>query len=79
LLALSLFRIRHVPRGGERQFLHRLGIGGIPFAMPLLYQFGSGSTPIQSGLLMMPQAIAAMSLKMTMPRDSGPIVATAPY
>jgi MFS family permease len=27
-----------------------------------------GFTPIQSGLLIMPQAIAAMSLKMTMPR-----------
>ncbi len=26
-----------------------------------------GFTPIQSGLLIMPQAIAAMSLKMTMP------------
>jgi MFS family permease len=28
---------------------------------------GLGFTPIQSGLLMMPQALAAMSLKMTMP------------
>ena len=45
-----------------------MGIGGIPFLLPLLYQVGLGFTPIQSGLLMMPQAIAAMSLKMTMPR-----------
>jgi fucose permease len=44
-----------------------LGIGGIPFLFPLLYQVGLGFTPIQSGLLMMPQAVAAMSLKMTMP------------
>jgi MFS family permease len=49
-------------------FLTRLGIGGIPFLFPLLYQVGLGFTPIQSGLLMMPQAIAAMSLKVTMPR-----------
>ena len=49
-------------------FFTRLGIGGIPFLFPLLYQVGLGFTPIQSGLLMMPQAIAAMSLKMTMPR-----------
>ncbi len=49
-------------------FFTRLGIGGIPFILPLLYQVGLGFTPIQSGLLMMPQAIAAMSLKMTMPR-----------
>jgi MFS family permease len=49
-------------------FFTRLGIGGIPFILPLLYQVGLGFTPIQSGLLMMPQAIAAMSLKPTMPR-----------
>jgi MFS family permease len=48
-------------------FFTRLGIGGIPFILPLLYQVGLGFTPIQSGLLMTPQAIAAMSLKMTMP------------
>jgi MFS family permease len=46
----------------------RLGIGGIPFLFPLLYQVGLGFTPIQSGLLMIPQAIAAMSLKPAMPR-----------
>ena len=39
----------------------------MPFLFPLLYQVGLGYTPIQSGLLMMPQAIAAMSLKTTMP------------
>ncbi len=48
-------------------FFTRLGMGGIPFILPLLYQVGLGFTPIQSGLLIMPQAIAAMSLKMTMP------------
>jgi MFS family permease len=52
----------------DGSFLTRLGIGGIPFLFPLLYQVGLGFTPIQYGLLMMPQAIAAMSLKMTMPR-----------
>jgi MFS family permease len=45
----------------------RLGIGGIPFLLPLLYQVGLGFTPIQSGLLIMPQAVAAMTLKLTMP------------
>jgi len=45
----------------------RLGIGGIPFLLPLLYQVGLGFSPIQSGLLIMPQAFAAMSLKLTMP------------
>ena len=35
--------------------------------LPLLYQVGLGFSPIQSGLLIMPQAFAAMSLKLTMP------------
>src|SRR5271165_5022556 len=68
LLRLSLFRIRTFRAAVSGGFFTRLGIGGIPFILPLLYQVGLGYTPIQSGLLMMPQAIAAMSLKMTMPR-----------
>ena len=68
LLALDLFRIRTFRAAVNGSFFTRLGIGGIPFIMPLLYQVGLGFTPIQSGLFMMPQAIAAMSLKMTMPR-----------
>jgi hypothetical protein len=68
LLRLALFRIRTFRSSVNGSFITRLGIGGIPFLFPLLYQVGLGFTPIQSGLLMMPQAIAAMSLKMTMPK-----------
>jgi MFS family permease len=68
MLRLTLFRIRTFRAAVSGSFVTRLGIGGIPFLFPLLYQVGLGFTPIQSGLLMMPQAIAAMSLKMTMPR-----------
>jgi EmrB/QacA subfamily drug resistance transporter len=68
LLQLTLFRIRTFRAAVSGSFFTRLGIGGIPFLFPLLYQVGLGFTPVQSGLLMMPQAIAAMSLKMTMPR-----------
>ena len=68
LLPLTLFRIRTFRAAVSGSFFTRLGIGGIPFLFPLLYQVGLGFTPIQSGLLMMPQAIAAMSLKLTMPR-----------
>jgi EmrB/QacA subfamily drug resistance transporter len=67
LLRLSLFRIRTFRAAVSGSFFTRLGIGGIPFLFPLLYQVGLGLTPIQSGMLMMPQAIAAMSLKMSMP------------
>ena len=67
LLRLALFRIRTFRASVSGSFFTRLGIGGIPFLFPLLYQVGLGFTPIQSGLLMIPQALAAMSLKLTMP------------
>jgi EmrB/QacA subfamily drug resistance transporter len=68
LLRLALFRIRTFRAAVSGSYLTRLGIGGIPFLFPLLYQVGLGFTPIQSGLMMMPQAIASMSLKVLMPR-----------
>ena len=67
LLNMSLFRIRTFRSAVLGSFWTRLGIGGIPFLFPLLYQVGLGFTPVQSGLLMMPQAFAAMSLKLTTP------------
>jgi EmrB/QacA subfamily drug resistance transporter len=68
LLRLNLFRIRTFRASVSGSFFTRLGIGGMPFLFPLLYQVGLGYTPIQSGLLLMPQAIAAISLKLTMPK-----------
>jgi EmrB/QacA subfamily drug resistance transporter len=67
LLRLSLLRIRSFRVAVTGNLFTRLGIGGIPFLLPLLYQIGLGYSPIQSGLLIMPQAFAAMSLKLTMP------------
>jgi len=68
LLQLGLFHVRTFRAAVSGSFFTRISIGGIPFLFPLLYQVGLGYTPVQSGLLMMPQAFAAMSLKMTMPR-----------
>jgi EmrB/QacA subfamily drug resistance transporter len=68
VLRLALFRIRTFRVAAIGSFATRLGIGGIPFLFPLLYQVGLGFTPIQSGLLLIPQAIASMSLKPAMPR-----------
>jgi len=68
LLQLSLFSIRTFRASVSGNFFTRLGIGGVPFLLPLLYQVGLGFSPIQSGLLIMPQAIAAMSMKVIMPR-----------
>src|ERR1700761_5203004 len=68
LLELDLFRIRTFRASVTGGLFTRLGIGGVPFLLPLLYQVGLGFTPIQSGLLIMPQALAAMSMKAFMPR-----------
>jgi EmrB/QacA subfamily drug resistance transporter len=67
LLRVALFHVRTFRSAVVGGFVTRIGVGGIPFLFPLLYQVGFGLTPIQSGLLMMPQAAAAMSLKLTMP------------
>jgi EmrB/QacA subfamily drug resistance transporter len=67
LLALRLLAIRTFRAAVSGNLFTRLGIGGIPFLLPLLYQVGLGFSPIESGLLIMPQAFAAMSLKLTMP------------
>ena len=72
LLQLKLFGIRTFRAAVGGSFFTRLGIGGVPFLLPLLYQVGLGFTPIESGLLVMPQAIAAMSMKTIMPRTSAP-------
>src|SRR5580698_3030673 len=68
LLKLKLFSIRTFRAAVSGSFFTRLGLGGVPFLLPLLYQVGLGFTPIQSGLLVMPQAIASMSMKAMMPR-----------
>lgn len=68
LLQMSLFRLRTFRAAVSGSFFTRLGIGGVPFLLPLLYQVGLGFTPIQSGLLIMPQAIAAMSTKFLLPK-----------
>jgi EmrB/QacA subfamily drug resistance transporter len=67
LLRLGLFRIRTLRVAVVGSFVTRLGVGGMPFLLPMLYQVGLGYSPIESGLLILPQSIAAISLKMTMP------------
>src|SRR5580704_9830184 len=63
LLRLSLFKVRTFRVSVVGGFVTRLGIGGMPFLLPLLYQLGLGMPPWESGLLMMPSAAAAMGMK----------------
>jgi EmrB/QacA subfamily drug resistance transporter len=67
LLQLALFRIRTFRVSVSGSFVTRLGVGGVPFLLPLLYQVGLSYTPVQAALLIVPQPLAAMSLKMTVP------------
>jgi len=63
LLRLQLLRVRTFRVSVLGGFVTRLGIGSIPFLLPLLYQLGLGLPAWQSGLLMMPAAVAAMGMK----------------
>ncbi len=68
LLQLALFKVRTFRVSVIGGFFTRLGIGGLPFLLPLLYQLGLGLPAWQSGLLMMPAAAAAMGMKLVAPR-----------
>jgi len=63
LLRMALFKVRTFRVSVAGGFMTRLGVGGLPFLLPLLYQLGMGLPAWQSGLLMMPSAAAAMVMK----------------
>jgi EmrB/QacA subfamily drug resistance transporter len=67
LLRLGLFRIRTFRISVLGGFVTRLGFGGMPFLLALLYQVGMGLPAWQSGLLMMPTAAAAIAMKLIVP------------
>jgi EmrB/QacA subfamily drug resistance transporter len=63
LLRLQVFKARTFRISVLGGFVTRLGIGGLPFLLPLLYQLGLGLPAWESGLLMMPAAASAMFMK----------------
>lgn len=75
LLKLSLFGTRTFRVSVIGGFVTRLGVGGLPFLTPLLFQVGLGMPAWQSGLLMMPTAAAAMGMKFM----SAPILSRVGY
>lgn len=68
LLRLALFKVRTFRIAVLGGFITRLGVGGLPFLLPLLYQLGLGLPAWKSGLLMMPAAAAAMCMKLVAPK-----------
>jgi MFS family permease len=71
LLKLALFRVRTFRVSVAGGFVTRLGVGGMPFLTPLMFQVGLGLPAWQSGLLMMPTAAAAMFMKFVSARILG--------
>ncbi|MHC1549922.1 DHA2 family efflux MFS transporter permease subunit [Phyllobacterium sp. K27] len=64
LLALDLFKnqvFRASIVGGS---LFRIGVGAVPFLLPLMFQIGFGMTPFQSGMITFVSALGAMSMKL---------------
>ena len=71
LLQLALFKVRTFRVSVIGGFITRLGVGGLPFLTPLLFQIGLGLPAWQSGMLMMPTAAAAMAMKFISTRVLG--------
>lgn len=63
MIKLRLFRTRTFRVAVLGGIITRLGVGGVPFLLPLLYQVGMGFPAWQAGLFTMPQAIAAIWMK----------------
>jgi EmrB/QacA subfamily drug resistance transporter len=63
VLDFALFRIPTFRASVIGGFLFRLGIGALPFLLPLLLQIGFGLSPLQSGLVTFVSAVGAMGMK----------------
>ena len=63
IIDLNLLNISTFFTGVVGGFLFRIGIGAIPFLLPLLLQIGFGLTPFESGSLTFAAAAGAMAMK----------------
>jgi hypothetical protein len=72
LLRIPTFRASVL--GGS---LFRVGVGAIPFLLPLMLQLGFGLNPLESGLLTFVSAAGALFMK-TLGRGSSGFLASAP-
>ena len=63
VLDFSLLRLATMRASILGGFMFRLGIGALPFLLPLLMQVGFGLSPFQSGLVTFSSAVGAMGMK----------------
>jgi EmrB/QacA subfamily drug resistance transporter len=67
LLDISLFRLSTFRASVVGGFVFRVGIGAVPFLLPLLLQLGFNMTPFESGLITFSTALGAMGMKAVVP------------
>ncbi len=60
---LTLFRLPTFRAGVAGGFMFRVGVGALPFLLPLLMQLGFGMTPFQSGLVTLSSSVGALLMK----------------
>ena len=63
LLDLGLLRIPTFLASVGAGSLFRIGVGAIPFLLPLMMQLGFGLSPVQSGLVTFASAVGAIAMK----------------
>jgi EmrB/QacA subfamily drug resistance transporter len=65
LLDLGLLKVDTFFASVAGGFLYRIGVGALPFLLPLFLQLGFGLNPLQSGLLTFASAAGAVAMKTT--------------
>ncbi len=70
IIDLRLMQIKTFSAAIGGGFLFRMGIGALPFLVPLMLQLGFGLTPFESGMITFAGAAGAMTMKFT----AGPIL-----
>ncbi|MGE0153577.1 MAG: MFS transporter [Reyranellaceae bacterium] len=70
ILDLGLMRLATFRAAVLGGLLFRMGLGALPFLLPLMLQLGFGMSALESGLLTFASAAGAMTMKMT----AGPII-----
>jgi MFS family permease len=63
VLDFSMMRLPTLRAAIIGGFLFRLGIGALPFLLPLMMQIGFGLSPFQSGLVTFGSAVGALGMK----------------
>jgi len=68
IIDLALMKIPTYASATIGGFLFRMGLGALPFLLPLMLQVGFGLSALSSGLLTFASAAGAMTMKMTAAR-----------